>query len=76
MKFAGLLLDLRALRMVRGIGTETWDVNSGANALPRIWTAIRLESDEGNAAMIAKRLSQSFARSGGMADSQLRTVST
>ena len=66
MKFRGLLLreglkDLRVLDMVRGIKTETWDINSDADALPRIWTAIRFEGDEGNAAMIAERLSQSLS---------------
>ena len=60
MKLAGLLLDLRVLEMVRGIRMEIWDVNSGADALPRIWTAIRFQGDEGNAAMIAERLSQSL----------------
>ena len=41
MKFTGLLLrdglkDLRVLDMIRGIKTETWDVDSAADSRPRI----------------------------------------
>ena len=66
MKFTGLLLreglkDLSVLDMIRGIKTETWGVTSGANAPPRLWTAVHFEGDESNAAMIAERLSQSLS---------------